>query len=112
MRQQIVIQSRSKTDQHVFFPYTTAKEKHEKYSKTYFNMIVPKPQGFFFPVIYHTDTESSFIKPHKKLLSDRAWSVKKFTAHIWLDFSCGAQRVIPKGQDSTIFLCRVAYRGA
>ena len=54
-------------------------------------------------------------KPAKKergqypaILTEQAWSIKDLLYGFQRNFSCGTQRVVPSGQDSSILPARVA----
>ena len=42
------------------------------------------------------------------ILTEQAWSIKDLLYHFHRNFSCGTQRVVPSGQDSSILPARVA----
>ena len=46
------------------------------------------------------------------ILSEQAWSIKHLLYGLRGNFSCGTERVVPSGQDSSILLARVANHRA
>ena len=66
------------------------------------------PSSFFTCLL--TETESRSINSQKKergqylvTLTEQAWSIKDLLYGFRGNFSCGARRVVPSGQDSSIY---------
>jgi len=49
---------------------------------------------------------------YQAILTEQAWSIKDLLYGFWGNFSCGTQRVVPSGQDSSILLAQVANHRA
>ena len=66
-----------------------------------------------------TETESRAIKSQKNergqypaILTEQAWGIKDLLYGFRVNFSCGIQRVVPSGQDTSILNARVANHSA
>ena len=63
-----------------------------------------------------TETEHEFAKKERgqysTILTEHTWSGKNLLYGLWGNFSCGTQRVVPSGQDSSILPARVANHSA
>jgi len=46
------------------------------------------------------------------ILTEQTWSIKDLVSGFRGDFSCGIQRVVPRGQDGSILPARVANHSA
>ena len=74
-------------------------------------------QVHFFACLW-TEMESRSILSQKKrgqypdILTEDAWTIKDLLHGFPGDFSCGTQREVPSGQDSSIPLARVANHSA
>ena len=75
------------------------------------------PRSFF--ACLWTSTPSRSINSQKKkrgqnpaILTEEAWSIKELLYGFRRKFSCGIQRVVPSGQDSSILPARVANHSA
>ena len=51
-------------------------------------------------------------RQYQAILTEQAWSIKDLLYGFHGKFSCGSQRVVPSGQDSSILPARVANHSA
>jgi len=49
---------------------------------------------------------------YQAILTEQAWSIKDLSYGYQGNFSCGTQRVVPSGQDSSILPARIANHSA
>jgi len=49
---------------------------------------------------------------HSAILTEQAWSIKELLHGFRGNFSCGARRVVPSGQDSSILPARLTNHSA
>ena len=97
------------------------KETHYKYellTKCEVKMAAYWPSSFFARL--WTETKSRSIYPQKKeergqypaILTEQTWSIKELSYGFRGNFSCGIQRLVPRGQDGSILRARVANHSA
>ena len=69
------------------------------------------PSSFFACVEVHKHAKNERGQ-YQAILTEQAWSIKDLLYGFWGNVSCGTGRVVPSGQDGSIWPARVANHSA